>query len=105
MNLVTLKEKLKAKFVENEDLKSRLRAFENNLLASSTTNELEVQIQRYIKQAHRQSSQIDDLTAKLTSQRKLVNLCKDQEKIIVRLEDLFSKTRIDLDKSKLFVLV
>lgn len=95
-----MKEKLKAKFVENEDLKSRLRAFENNLLASSTTNELEVQIQRYIKQAHRQSAQIDDLTSKLTSQRKLINLCKDQEKIITLLEDLFSKTRIDIDKSK-----
>ena len=66
MTLVTLKEKLKAKFVENEDLKSRLRAFENNLLASSTTNELEVQIQRYIKQAHRQSSQIDDLSGKFS---------------------------------------
>ena len=73
------------------------------MLASSTTNELEVQIQRYIKQAHRQSAQIDDLSAKLTSQRKLVNLCKDQEKIITRLEDLFSKTRIDIDKSKRFL--
>ena len=37
---------------------------------------------------------------KLKDQRKLEDLCKEQEKIISKLEDLFSKTRISIDNSK-----
>ena len=36
----------------------------------------------------------------LKDQRKLEDLCKEQEKIISKLEDLFSKTRISIDNSK-----
>ena len=36
----------------------------------------------------------------LKDQRKLEDLCREQEKIISKLEDLFSKTRINIDSRK-----
>lgn len=95
---LALREKQRLMIAENEELKTRLRLFENDMMAStSKKSAAEEQMKKYIEQAQRQSDQIEDLSGKLKDQRKLEDLCKEQEKIISKLEDLFSKTRISID--------
>jgi len=101
---LALREKQRLMIAENEELKTRLRLFENDMMAStSKKSAAEEQMKKYIEQAQRQSNQIEDLSGKVNSiqqlkdQRKLEDLCKEQEKIISKLEDLFSKTRISID--------
>lgn len=52
---------------ENEELKTRLRLFENDMMASTTKKSAEEQMKKYIEQAQRQNDQIEDLSGKVNS--------------------------------------
>jgi hypothetical protein len=95
---LALREKQRLMIAENEELRAKLRLFENDMIASTTKKSAaEEQMKKYIQQAQRQSDQIDNLSGKVNSIQQHQTLCKEQEKIISKLEDLFSKTRISID--------
>ena len=65
---VALREKQRLMIAENEELKTRLRLFENDMMAStSKKSAAEEQMKKYIEQAQRQSDQIEDLSGKVNS--------------------------------------
>ena len=65
---MALREKQKIILGENENLKARLRLFENDLIASgSKRTVVEEQMKKYIEQAQRQNDQIEDLSGKVNS--------------------------------------
>ena len=65
---VALREKQRLMIAENEELKTRLRLFENDMMAStSKKSAAEEQMKKYIEQAQRQSNQIEDLSGKVNS--------------------------------------
>ena len=69
---MALREKQRVIVDENENLKARLRLFENDLIASgSKRTVVEEQMKKYIEQAQRQSSQIEDLSGKVNSNQQV----------------------------------
>jgi len=65
---VALREKQRLMISENEELKTRLRLFENDMMASTTKKSVaEEQMKKYIEQAQRQNDQIEDLSGKVNS--------------------------------------
>ena len=65
---MALREKQRAMISENEELKTRLRLFENDMITSgSKKSAAEEQMKKYIEQAQRQTVQIEDLSGKVNS--------------------------------------
>merc|ERR1719402_1108863 len=63
----------------------------------TSNNSMKSDLKLATDQAEGYLTELNNLSKRLKDQRKLEDLCREQEKIISKLEDLFSKTRINID--------
>jgi len=117
---IVMREKHKKMIDENELLKTKLREANEMMLRNETsTNSMKTdlkiasdQAEGYLTELNNLSKRVrlnkvkltylperkvKNLAERLKDQKKLEDLCREQEKIISKLEDLFSKTRINID--------
>jgi len=95
---LTLREKHRRTQNENGELKAKLRLYEADLIQNdSKQTGRSRDLEKLRDKFEKQESAIEGLSKKLKDQKKLEDLCREQEKIISKLEDLFSKTKISID--------
>lgn len=91
---ITLREKHRRMIAENEELKSKLRLYEADIIQNdSKQSSTQREIRKYLLIQDKQNETIETLTRKIKDQQKLEGLCKEQEKIISKLEDLFFENK------------
>lgn len=95
---MTMRDKYKQSVAANEKLKEKLREVSDSISrGDGQKNKLLNELKRASDQSDKHLEELNRMSRRLKDQKKLEDLCREQERIISKLEELFAKTRVNVD--------